>query len=303
MSKQYTAKSPADGMIIIPRDISDKLISAGHNEIRLALWLYAGNIYDTQSAAKALGISAEDAESALEYCKTLGMIREHETKKAASPSDRRPAYDSDVIANAIDKNEDFRLLCDQFSALIGKMLNRTDYNSLYYLFDYCGLSGGYIITATHYCISKGKKDMRYIHNTILSLYDEGVDDLTKLDRRLADKQRLDSDIARLRTLCGMGDRAFTTKEKQFAEKWFGEWSLDFELVRLAYERSVDATGRVNFAYMNKVLESWHTNGLTTPEKVASGDRKAGSDDAASFDSDEFFSAALQRSRRDNADDN
>lgn len=305
MSKKIAVSLPADDMIIMPRSILDKIKTAGQNELKLIIWLYAGNTYDAAEASKALGITPLEADTAAAFWKGAGILAERESKKtSAAPSRNDAVYDSKVIADAIEKNEDFRSLCDRFADLVGKVLNRTDYNALYYLFDHCALSDAYIITAAHYCVSNGKKNMRYIQNAILSMYDEGVDDLSKLDTHLASKQRFDSDISRLRTLCGIGSRALTAKEKHFAEQWFEAWNMPFELVRLAYERSVDATGNASLAYMNKILESWHANGYTTAEQISSGDRKPMQNTAsgASFDADEFFTAALQKSQRSNSND-
>ncbi len=305
MSKKIAVSLPADDMIIMPRSILDRIKAAGQNELKLIIWLYAGNAYDAAEAAKALGMSPLEADTAAAFWKGAGILSEQEQKKtSAAPARNDAVYDSKVIADAIEKNEDFRSLCDKFADLVGKVLNRADYNALYYLFDHCALSGAYIITATHYCVSNGKKNMRYIQNAILSMYDQGVDDLSKLDCHLASKQRFDSNISRLRTLCGMGGRALSAKEKRFVEQWFDEWNMPFELVRLAYERSVDATGGTSLAYMNKILESWRANGYTTAEQIASGDRKPTpiTSSGASFDADEFFTAALQKSQRSNSND-
>lgn len=305
MSKKLAVAMPADDMIIMPRGILEKARSAGQNELKLIIWLYAGNAYDASSAAKALGMTPAEADTAAAFWKGAGILTECEAQKvAAAPNDNTPSYDSDVISDALQSNDAFSLLCDQFADLIGKVLNRNDYNTLYYLFDHCALPSAYIITAAHYCVSKGKRNMRYIQNTILSIYDSGVDDLSKLDEHLASRQKLDDSISNLRTICGIGGRALSAKEKRYFEQWFTEWKMPFETVRLAYERSVDATGGVSFAYMNKILESWHNNGFTTAEQIASGDRKpaVASTAGTSFDADEFFTAALQKSRRDNADD-
>lgn len=304
MTKKYAVTPASDGLIIMPRSILEKASRADRNELRLLLWLYAGNIFDASEAAAALGMTETEADSAATYWKGAGVLTEQEQKKtSAAPNDRRPVYDADVISNAIEKNADFGSLCEQFSQLTGKMLNRTDYNTLFYLFDYCSLSCAYIITVVHYCISIGKKDMRYIQGTLLSMYDSGVDTMEKLDRHLSERQRVNSETRRLRTLCGMGDRALTAKEKEYFERWFAEWNMPFETVKLAYERSVDATAKVSFAYMNKVLETWHQKGLYTAEQVIEGDKKPEPVTAgASFDSDEFFMAALSKTRRD-IDDN
>ena len=53
--------------------------------------------------------------------------------------------------------------------------------------------------------------------------------------------------------------------------------------------------------MNGILERWYAAGITTPEAVKSDAEahKKGKQDGASFDTDEFFEAALKRSYSDN----
>jgi len=56
----------------------------------------------------------------------------------------------------------------------------------------------------------------------------------------------------------------------------------------------------SLSYTNKILESWYSEGLTTPEAVDAASAKKNGDkqQGMSFDVDEFFKAALDRSYRD-----
>lgn len=66
--------------------------------------------------------------------------------------------------------------------------------------------------------------------------------------------------------------------------------FDIRLIKLAYERTVEKIGRLNFDYMNAILSSWHEKGLKTPEQVAGGDNKSAQqtgEKKTSFDLDEF----------------
>ena len=72
-----------------------------------------------------------------------------------------------------------------------------------------------------------------------------------------------------------------------------------ELITMAYERTCLNTGGLNWAYMNKILQRWHENGLHTAEAVRTGDRKAGTgakQGQRQLDPDE--QAAIQRMMRE-----
>ena len=44
---------------------------------------------------------------------------------------------------------------------------------------------------------------------------------------------------------------------------------------MAYDRTVEATGKVSFAYIDKILAAWAAKGITTVQ-AAEADRNAGS---------------------------
>ena len=42
---------------------------------------------------------------------------------------------------------------------------------------------------------------------------------------------------------------------------------------MAYERTCLNTGGLNWAYMNKIIQRWHQQGLHTADQVRNGDQK------------------------------
>ena len=79
------------------------------------------------------------------------------------------------------------------------------------------------------------------------------------------------------------------------------------MIFLAYEEMTNNCRRLSFPYMNKVLESWHNDGIKTPknlEEYKKGKRSAqGTDDKSinsakntesSYDLDEFKQQALHK---------
>ena len=80
-----------------------------------------------------------------------------------------------------------------------------------------------------------------------------------------------------------------------------------EIVRMAYEKTVSATNEPSVPYTNAILERWNAEGLRTAEEIRSyleeqeakknGNGKSGLGN--SFDTDDFFEAALRRSYQEN----
>ena len=51
--------------------------------------------------------------------------------------------------------------------------------------------------------------------------------------------------------------------------------MEEDAIAIAYERTCLNTGGLNWAYMNKILQRWHSQGLHSAEEVRSGDQKGG----------------------------
>ena len=66
------------------------------------------------------------------------------------------------------------------------------------------------------------------------------------------------------------------------------------LWRVAYDLTIDKTGKPSLAYCAKIVENWLCNGIRTA-KDAKTVENTRVDGESSFDTNDFFEAALQRS--------
>ena len=56
-------------------------------------------------------------------------------------------------------------------------------------------------------------------------------------------------------------------EEKTVKRWESEFESSRELVTYAYERTVSLISKPSLAYMSKILESWHNDGINTAEKA------------------------------------
>ena len=82
--------------------------------------------------------------------------------------------------------------------------------------------------------------------------------------------------------------------------------FDIDIIKLAYNVTVDAKGSPSIAYVNSVLANWNRDGLRTADAIEKAQeefkaaknktgKKSGDSESGSFDTDDFFNAALRRS--------
>ena len=145
-----------DGYFIVPRKIMDCIKGMSGAELKMFLYLCANGSCNAGEAKEALGLSADEFEAAASYIrgtKVFDVSGGAETqKKKMSSASLIQSYDGELIADALEKNPEFKFVAEEAAACLGKAnLNRNDLNSLYNLFDYVGLDAKFICGVFHYC--------------------------------------------------------------------------------------------------------------------------------------------------------
>ncbi len=213
-------------------------------------------------------------------------------------------YSGEEVARLLDENNGSRRkLIEECQNIAGKLFNSLEINKILHLSDHMGMDNEYILLLFTYCKNRGKTSVHYVEKTALNLYDEGCDDLEKLDEYLKRKEAAESYEGQIRSAFGLGARALTAKEKKYITAWRCDFSMSPDMVRCAYDICIDATGKLSFPYIHTILERWASQKITTPEDAAlenkafrlkqSAQQTAGS----SFNTDEFIELALRRSQQ------
>lgn len=281
-----------------PANMAAVISGATREELAVALYVLSKDTYTVSAAAKELNVTEEQFKSALSFWRGAGVLLNKE-QKAVSPDLRDQRYDGETVAKSLESDKGFRDTCDALQSLYGKMFTRFDFDSLLYLYDHCGLTAEYLCTLATFCVNNGKIALRYFTKTAQGLVSEGIDTYEKLERHLEKRIRATDRIYRLRRLCGFGERAFTAKEEEYANDWFAEKDLAFDLVEYAYEIMINAIGEVKLSYMNKILCRWYKDGIRTVEEAKNQGQKTEKQkpSATSFDEDEFFAAAVAHTKK------
>ena len=75
-----------------------------------------------------------------------------------------------------------------------------------------------------------------------------------------------------------------------------------DLLKMAYDITIDKTSKPSLKYAAKIIDNWLVDGITTPDMATEVEnRRIESKKSSSFDTDDFFEAALRRSYGDKKD--
>ena len=180
------------------------------------------------------------------------------------------------------------------------MFNTSEVETIVGLLDYLSLDPEYVLLLCAHSAKHGKRSLRYIEKKAISYHDEGILTYDELELHLKKVDEAAETESALRTMFGFGKRALLKKEKEAFFRWTAEWHMPIEVIERAYEIAVTRTKEPSVPYTNAILERWNAEGLCTLEEVerfetarrpASAVKGANS----SFDTDDFFEAALDRS--------
>ncbi len=303
----------------LPESVFASMLSADESDLRvlLSLALLDGGVTEIASLAEKLELSESEFDASVKYWCGAGLLakgkksaRESEKKFSEKSSAHRdgkleraseiPTYTSEELSALIEKQHITAEFINEAQRVFGKVFNTHEVNILIGMVDYIGFDEESVILLLSYVKGKGKRSLRYAEQLAFSLHDEGITSAEALQSRFRQMEENAKTETAVAAMFGMTGRALTQKEKKFLASWIGVMGFDIECIRLAYDITVDNTHEPAPAYANTILTNWYNDGLRTYDAIvaAEEERKAKSKKEKaqdkSFDTDEFFAAALKR---------
>ena len=198
-------------------------------------------------------------------------------RKVTTLSSSRPRLTTQEINELARQDENITYLLQETQTVLGKPLTPVASSTMASLYSYTGMQPDLILMLVHYCVSIGKDSMRYIERVADDWMDKGIDSHEKAEAEILRLTRQNGMENKVKTAFGIYDRSLVPSEKEYIRTWTDVYKLELDLIRLAYERSVEIKGKLSFAYINGILGNWHKAGVTTPaqalEEIKSGKGK------------------------------
>ncbi len=283
-------------MLQIEKSHVHKLLCAQNPDAAL-LYLYVKDGGDLTQAAQKLGYTESRYACACATLRQLGLLEED--KQIRLPGEQ-PQYTEVDVLKAMDTDMDFRSLYGEVQRLLGKHLNTEELKILLSFERYLGLAPEVISLLIHYCIDRARKmgktrnpSLRTIEKEAYKWAENGIDTMEEAAAYVKRQQLRFSQTGRIMEILQIRGRNLTAPEVRYIKQWL-EQGFDEETIGMAYEKSCLNTGGLAWPYMNKILSSWHQQGLHTAKQVQSGDRKPVVPKGASGELGDAELAAIQR---------
>ena len=293
-------------MFGVPSIVADnflKLATGGQIKVLLYLLRCSGKMCSAEDISSNTGVSPEEAEEAVLFWQQANVLSPQSTsnspapvpslmeqpalisseaapvqKKAEPAPDHTANLSGQEIAAIMNDSQDIRELFTIVENILGTLKN-SQMNSIIWMYDHLGLKKEVIITLISYCASIEKTNTAYIEK-IASVWAEN--DINTMAAAQDEIQRLSASrdyISGIMRAFEMTRRP-TTKQTEMIQQWKNA-GFSVELLRYAYEKTVERIDKLNFDYINKILLSWRDSGFATVQDVKNAETSYRNKNAAS----------------------
>lgn len=254
---------------------------ASKEELRVLLCLISenGRFLDHESLASLAHTSKARAMASLAFWQEAGVISE--ASDTTSAENVREEYENDEepeerllnVAKEI-KNKDLASLLSECARLMDKpMLSTSEAKAIVSAYTKYELNEEYIITLAAFLKDQKKLTATRLAKDAESLAEKGINCLEELEIYLEKVARQSSADWEYKRLLGIYGRTLSKDESERAERWFCTYGYSEEIIGLAYSITTSVTGKLEIAYMDKIITEWYNGGCKTLEECKSQNEK------------------------------
>lgn len=271
--------------------------------LKVILYLIASETPpDADKIISDTGITPSQFEEAVMFWRQLGVIAEDGETPQAAPLPAHvqktdtvstetvtkvvhSRYQPKDIAEMLRANPALKELFSEAESTLGRILKHSDHEVLISLRDYYGFSEQSIVLILGYCSGLGKTSARYYETVAKSLFEKGAMDFHSIETEFARLNEQHSYEAEIKRDFGL-DIKLTPRQVQYINSW-RDMGFEMPMISLAREKCADATNKLSFQYIDKILSSWKDKGIFTVGAAMNEQKPQKQEGERSFDLDEF----------------
>lgn len=283
-------------MFAVPADILNIGVEDASKESLLAiLWIFRhpSETISLDALTKALSLSADAALSALDFWVSKGVLlftddsghvkfvpkaqkneeSVHSTKQISVEKKQIPSTESlptitfakptmEQIAARMNEDSEVGALFTEAQCILGRTFGLDMQGTLLTFLDSYGLPKEVILTLLQHLVETGKSSNNNIARVGKIWAEKEINTITEANEYIQKDAEVESLFTKFRVATGITAPKPTTKQAEFLSAWIS-LGIPFEMIVDAYEEAAERTGKISFAYMDKVLRSWKKDGFTS----------------------------------------
>ena len=266
LSLTYTTDRQLSGITLL-----EPFADAGHMESSASsenIFSTAGTSSSPVSAQMAAGISQPvaltgSAPKNVSLSSSNSAVSGGTSSELSTSADYIRSLTPDHISE-LKQNEEVSQLLYIAEQYLAKTLTPTEMQKIFFFYDELHMSADLIEYLVEYCVSRGRKSMRYIETVALAWTRDGV---TTVEMARDARSRFSKDYYTILKAMGISGRNPVENEISYIDTWRKTYGFDLELIQEACSRTVLSTGQPSFQYADKILSGWKKKNVHTLEDV------------------------------------
>ena len=262
------------GVFALPNEVADRLLAvASAEQLRVLLWFSRRGGWDPAACAADMGLSVDECEGCLRFWAEQGILTTvaaaapaaaAQTKTAPRAAAVKPLW-KEVLAYQQEHRE-FAAFLQEVSARMGRPLNQGDNATLLYLITTAGIPAVSVLMAVGYAVSIGKASIRDVESLALAWADEDIITPEQVDGKIRYLQQTRAAAERVEKILEL-TRPLNANQAKMADKWLNTWNFSDTMLQHAQTVTLEKCDKFSPAYMDKILERWHAEGVRTPDRI------------------------------------
>ena len=266
LSLTYTTDRQLSGITLL-----EPFADAGHMESSASsenIFSTAGTSSSPVSAQMAAGISQPvaltgSAPKNVSLSSSNSAVSGGTSSELSTSADYIRSLTPDHISE-LKQNEEVSQLLYIAEQYLAKTLTPIEMQKIFFFYDELHMSADLIEYLVEYCVSRGRKSMRYIETVALAWTRDGV---TTVEMARDASSRFSKDYYTILKAMGISGRNPVENEISYIDTWRKTHGFDLELIQEACSRTVLSTGQPSFQYADKILSGWKKKNVHTLEDV------------------------------------
>lgn len=265
---------------------NDYIKLASPEQLRTLLWVFrhAAEQPTVEDIAEALHFTAANAAEYITFWQEKGIFRTEGTVESVPKTAPKPASEKVIpdlpeskptqgdILERTRESAEIDFLFKEAQKKFGRTIGYDGQCTLLMMHDTYGLPVEVILMMLEYCADVRKTSNAYIAAMGKNWAAEEIDTIEKAEEKIVLLRQCNGLWKELAATAGISAPNPTAVQSEYLRTWNGELGYGFDMIALAYEEMANHCTKLSFAYMNKVLRSWHDKGLKTPQQVAEDNR-------------------------------
>jgi len=273
-----------NSIFVLPSSVVDNHIKLASEYQLKVLLLFVRNqnqkdVFDEIS--KRFGLSESEIKDCLDYWVQRGVLvsddenivaQESKTKSVVVESTTEKPTRQEAVARIANCDE-LKYLTSVAQEKFARPITTAELRTFVWLYDTYGLPVPVIILAIQYAYDSDKLRFSYVEKVCVDWAKNDITTVSLAEERLNALYLSKTAWKLVESAFGITHRKPSATEKKYAEKWVNEFCFNKKMLEAAYDICINKTSKINFKYINTILEAWYKKGYKKPSDIKDDEEK------------------------------